>query len=420
LFESIHSDSGEIVISQTQHDMVFFIKQLRFDDSAPMSTSLNYDKGFGKPAIEASMGISGSGITYDYRGEETIAVWDYVPLTRWGIVAKIDTAEAFMELEKEVDFIHNMIIGFTGFSIIVGLIFAKIITNPLFEIKNAILRVSHKDYTRKLKTSKFSEYETIMHGFNEMIKTLQENQKMTDQHIDELRKIDIQKGEFAAMAAHELKTPLVPIKGYLEMLLETGLVGKLTSKQEEMLNKIYENTETMEKLVLRLLTAQRLDLGQMAWSISEFDILDLMESVCTDNHNLLSDKQIDFINNTKESKMISSDYDKIKEVFSNLIANSVDFVQYKGKIKIDAKIDEDKIIFSVKDDGVGISKEHQEGVFKKFYQVDTSVTRKHGGTGLGLSICKGLVEGLGGKIWINSEEGKGCEISFSIPITSKK
>lgn len=237
----------------------------------------------------------------------------------------------------------------------------------------------------------------------------------------EIEKIDVQKGEFSAMASHELKTPMVPIKGYLEMLLEPGLVGPVTPKQHEILSKIYESVETMEKLILKLLTVQRLDLGEMKWNVSEFDLVDLMDDVHSDNQSMMHPKKICFTNNTKDSAMISSDYAQIKEIFSNLIVNSVDFVSAGGKIDVDGKImiagdvDGNSVVFSVTDDGVGISKENQKNLFKKFYQVDTSVTRAHGGAGLGLSICKGLVEGLGGKIWINSDAGHGCSVYFSIP-----
>jgi len=92
------------------------------------------------------------------------------------------------------------------------------------------------------------------------------------------------------------------------------------------------------------------------------------------------------------------------------------FLKDKGKIEINAQKSDDGILFSVKDNGIGMSLENQKKLFKKFYQVDSSVKRKHGGTGLGLSICKGIVEALGGKIWVESEEGKGTNFYFTTQI----
>jgi len=99
-----------------------------------------------------------------------------------------------------------------------------------------------------------------------------------------------------------------------------------------------------------------------------------------------------------------------------LIRNATDFVpEKKGIIEIGTSEENNLITFYVKDNGIGISKENVDKLFIKFYQVDTSARRKHGGTGLGLVICKGIVEGLGGKIWIDSEEGKGTTVLFTIP-----
>ena len=237
---------------------------------------------------------------------------------------------------------------------------------------------------------------------------------------EELKKTDVQKAEFTAMASHELKTPLVPIKGYLEMLLEPGLIGNLNQKQTEILSEIYSGSEKIEKITRKLLLVYRLDVGQIKWNIEKLEIKKIMDSVYNDNQSLMAEKNITFSNLTKLDTDIYSDLDSIKEVFSNLIQNSVDFVSENGKIEIDAISDSKNIVFSVKDNGIGIPKINQEHLFKKFYQVDTSVTRKHGGTGVGLSICKGLVEGLGGQIWVDSDINKGAMFYFSFPNNIKE
>jgi signal transduction histidine kinase len=108
-------------------------------------------------------------------------------------------------------------------------------------------------------------------------------------------------------------------------------------------------------------------------------------------------------------------------VFTNIIRNAVDFVPAEGgKIEIGAKLNDGKILCHVKDNGIGIPKEKQSGLFGKFYQADSTLSRKHGGTGLGLSICKGIIESLGGKIWVESEKGKGSVFYFEVPKLSKQ
>ena len=130
----------------------------------------------------------------------------------------------------------------------------------------------------------------------------------------------------------------------------------------------------------------------------------------------MKEKMIKFVNSTNTTTTLYSDPIMIKEVFSNIIQNSVDFVhENTGHIEINAHVTEKGIQFFVKDNGNGISKEKQDQLFKKFYQIDTSIRRKHGGTGLGLSICKKIVDDLNGKIWLESDLNKGTTFFFEIP-----
>ena len=135
----------------------------------------------------------------------------------------------------------------------------------------------------------------------------------------------------------------------------------------------------------------------------------------------MKDKSIKFINSTTNDSVIYSDEYRLTQVFGNLIKNSVDFVPEKsGKIEVGMRPDTYSVIFYTKDNGKGIPKDKQSNLFKKFYQIDTSLKRKHGGTGLGLVISKGIVDALGGRIWFESEEGKGATFYFSIPKRESK
>ena len=118
-----------------------------------------------------------------------------------------------------------------------------------------------------------------------------------------------------------------------------------------------------------------------------------------------------------ESKlpMIQADYERVMQVLRNLLSNSIKFTE-SGLISLNVCREGDFVKFIVKDTGQGIPKENYEYIFSRFYQVDSSATRKVGGSGLGLSICKGLVENMGGKIWFESELGKGSTFYFTIPI----
>jgi len=132
-------------------------------------------------------------------------------------------------------------------------------------------------------------------------------------------------------------------------------------------------------------------------------------------------KKIALTTNFNGNISIFSDKDRINQVFSNLIKNALDFVPPNtGNVTIGAIVDTEFIEFFVQDNGSGMSSEHQKEIFKKFYQVDTSTSRKKGGSGLGLAICKGIIEGLGGKIWVKSKENIQTTFFFKIPIKSIK
>ena len=227
-----------------------------------------------------------------------------------------------------------------------------------------------------------------------------------------------QNDEFSSILSHELSTPLFPIKFYAEMLRDPKIFGNLNKDQLNSVNEIYNNSVKLEKLINDIFDVQKFETGKMKFAETSFDLDKFMEKIENDNLSLMVKKQIKFINSTKDKMVVTSDSDRLVQVFANLIENSVDFVPDKtGIIEINAKVEGNDILFCVKDNGSGIPKDKQVNLFKKFYQMDVSSSRKHGGSGLGLALCKGIIEGLGGKMWLESAVNVGTIIYFTIPIT---
>lgn len=232
----------------------------------------------------------------------------------------------------------------------------------------------------------------------------------------EIREIDNLKNEFASMVTHELKTPLTPIRGYCEMLKDKSL-GDLTLEQLDCIDTIDSNAIHLEKLIGDILDAQKLDMNQMIFDKNKINVNDFLENLTKDLQPMMGKNQIQLnVLPVAEENMIFSDEQRLTQVFHNLIRNAADFVPEKsGIIDVGLTSDEDNLTFFVRDNGIGIPESKQSNIFKKFYQVDTKQTRKHGGTGLGLVVCKGIIDGLGGKIWFKSEEEKGTTFYFSLP-----
>lgn len=238
--------------------------------------------------------------------------------------------------------------------------------------------------------------------------------------MEKLREADIKKEEFTAMVTHELKTPLVTINGYSEMLREPGFLGTLNAEQDDAISRIHESSIKLDRLIGDMLDTQKLDLQKMKFDKENFSGRIFMQEMVDMFSPMMQDKKIEFVNSTTDDLTVYGDKSRLTQVFGNLIRNSIDFVPEKyGRIEIGMQQDSDKAVFYVKDNGAGIPKDKQPYLFKKFYQIDTSLKRKHGGTGLGLVICKGIVDALGGKIWFESEEGKGTSFYFSIPTSNK-
>ncbi len=279
--------------------------------------------------------------------------------------------------------------------------------SPLKTINKALSRVKEGTYGEKIKYTSEDEIGELVTSFNIMSDTIKEKE-------EQAKKTDIAKDEFLAMITHELKTPLVPIQGYSDILLSEHL-GKLTPQQKDRLSIIKSSSETLLGIISDLLDVQKLEIGQLRMKKENSDIKDsILKSV-----NALAPQaeknEIQLVSNAKNF-VIYHDSERIKQVLTNLIKNAIIAAEPKsGKIEITMDENPSEIQISVKDNGTGIPHDKQKDLFKKFYQVDTTLTRERGGSGLGLAICKGIIDNHGGKISVESEEGKGAKFTFTIP-----
>jgi signal transduction histidine kinase len=271
---------------------------------------------------------------------------------------------------------------------------------------------------------------------NELTKALEfKNDELTETEKDlrraneELVNTETAKEEFLSMISHELKTPLTPLKMYAEMLLKIRSMGELNEKQLKAMKMILRSISQLELLVNDIFDVYKLDIGKLQLNKKEVQVASLVKENMSELGLLMRDKQIQFnaeIIPPSEKVNVLCDPRRIGQVLANLIKNSVDFVPDKGgRITIRTEAGYSKqtndgnsnyVVFTIEDNGSGIPFEKINNLFKKFYQVDTSTKRKHGGTGLGLAICNGIVEGHGGKIWVDTKHTQGAMIKFTLPI----
>jgi len=273
-------------------------------------------------------------------------------------------------------------------------------------------KISNKN---QIKTNVKEIFE-LNQNFTSMGEKVERTIEVQNEYVHKLKDMDRKKVEFSSMVSHELKTPLVPILGYVQMLQKEELLGKLNDSQKDAVNEIYTSTIKLEKLIGDILTTQKLDLGKLVFNEENINVSELLYGLIKEFEPIAIEKKIDMTANFSEEIQIFTDKDRINQVFSNLIKNAIDYVSPNtGCITIGMKDNVNNVEFFVEDNGVGISDEHQKDLFKKFYQVDTSSKRKKGGSGLGLAICKGIIDGLGGKIWVESEKNVKTSFFFEIP-----
>ena len=279
--------------------------------------------------------------------------------------------------------------------------------SPLETINKALSRVKEGTYGEKIKYNSKDEIGELVSSFNIMSDTIKEKE-------EEAKKTDIAKDEFLAMITHELKTPLVPIQGYSDILLNEHL-GKLNPKQKDRLSIIKSSSETLLGIISDLLDVQKLEIGQLRMKKEDSDIKDSILKSINALAPQAEKKEVKLTTNAKHL-VINHDSERIKQVLTNLIKNAMIAVEpKKGEIEVVMEESPSEIKISVRDNGMGIPYDKQKDLFKKFYQVDTTLTRERGGSGLGLAICKGIIDNHGGKISVESEEGKGAEFILTIP-----
>ena len=260
------------------------------------------------------------------------------------------------------------------------------------------------------------ELQTLHKNFDDMANKVGNALEKEKKLNLKLKEMDTRKSEFMSMISHELKTPIMPIMGYLQLLKKQELMGKLNEKQLDALNEISISTEKLQKLIQDVLTAQKIDLGKLSVKRDIIESKRLVEDSFKAFFPICENKGVKLEMSLNSNEMVYSDTDRISQVFSNLISNALSFLPEKNpRIEIGTKDNSDSVTFFVSDNGVGISKEQQQNIFKKFYQVDTSSKRKKEGSGLGLSICEGIVKALGGKIWVKSIVNHGTTFCFDLP-----
>ncbi|HII80934.1 MAG TPA: PAS domain S-box protein [Methanosarcina sp.] len=228
------------------------------------------------------------------------------------------------------------------------------------------------------------------------------------------------KSEFLANMSHELRTPLNSIIGFSDILLEK-IFGELNEKQLKYVNNISISGKHLLGLINDILDLSKVEAGKMDLRYSEFSVGSVFEEVKSTLLPLAQAKTLEIdLKVEPDFEDIQADRSRLTQILYNLVSNAIKFTPEGGRISIQCKKSGTRAIFSVTDTGIGISSEDQKKLFQPFTQIDSSSARQYCGTGLGLVLVKNFVELHGGKIWVESETGKGSSFTFELPIDNEE
>lgn len=302
---------------------------------------------------------------------------------------------------------RQVLAGILGFAVALLSSFAlgEALLGPLSGLLDAARRVGGGDLTHRLPETSADEFGLLSREFNRMTSRLAE--------IDQL------KDHFVAQVTHDLRSPLHGMLGQADVLLG-GYEGPLTPKQEEALQSLMRSGRELAQLIDNILDVARLEAGAGGLEPSPVDVEEAVTAAVEAAREQAAKLGISIgLHLQPELAFVRSDPAALRRVLQNLLANALKFTAYGGGVTVTARRGGSReAIFSVSDNGVGIPKHRLPGLFKKFSQVPETrdLSRGHLGSGLGLAICRELVEAQGGKIWAESEAGKGARLSFTLPL----
>jgi signal transduction histidine kinase/DNA-binding response OmpR family regulator len=404
------------------------------------------------PAMtRAVAGQSGDMVTTDYRGERVVAVFAPLGYRDWGIVAKVDVAEARAPVDRLRSITMILAAALLVVALAIAYRLARKFTRPLSNLTDSALAIASGNREARIglheRTDEVGVLAAALRSMNDRLRSYQEKleqrvaartkelwsaNRRLEQKFEESLRLEAElreakeaaeaanqaKSAFLAAMSHEIRTPMNGIVGMAELLGATHLAPV----QREYLEMMQDSAESLLSVINDILDFSRIEAGRLELDESPFDLRESVGNAVRAFAERAHAKGVELALRVAPDvpRGLVGDPVRLRQVLVNLVGNALKFTDH-GEVVVDveveSRLDGDLILhFVVCDSGMGIPRERQSAIFEAFEQSDTSSTRRHGGTGLGLTISARLIEMMRGRIWVESEVGKGSKFHFTVTV----
>ncbi|HET8576928.1 MAG TPA: ATP-binding protein [Methylomirabilota bacterium] len=312
--------------------------------------------------------------------------------------------------------------GSVALALLLGFVISWSFILPVRQAEGFLGRIAKGDFSTTVDVPNRDEFGTLAARMNLMsqeLHRLYEDQRAAAHQLQtlnaQLQRASQAKSEFLANMSHELRTPMNAILGFTEMI-EDQIYGEVPEAIRTPIHDIRTCGRQLLGLINDVLDLSKIEAGRMELSVAEYSVEQVLETVWLSLRSLAAEKGLDFVVECQpEIPPAYGDGKRITQCLTNLVGNALKFTK-QGGVTVRAALRDGEVLYSVADTGIGIPTDQLAHVFGEFRQVDASISREFGGTGLGLSITKTFVEMHGGRIWVESELGKGSTFYFTIPL----
>jgi two-component system, NtrC family, sensor kinase len=380
----------------------------------------------GRPQVKRALAAkteSGSTTGRSDKGEEVLSSWATVDPVGWKVFVDQPESVVFAAVRGTLWRTILIVLGFVLAAVALSILLARRLVRPIKRMQVAAEAIGAGAYGERIELDRKDELGALATAFNVMAERVQDLvgglERKVAERTQALEVASQHKSDFLANMSHELRTPLNAIVGFSQVLKQK-LFGEVNEKQDEYLDDILSSADHLLALINDILDLSKVEAGQVELERGLFSLREALERgvVMVRERAIANGVQLS-LELDPQVDLVEGDERRIRQVVFNLLSNAVKFTPEGGHVDVSAKRRDGEVLVAVQDTGPGIDPADRERIFEEFQQARDTNGERPEGTGLGLALSKSLIELHGGRIWVDSELGKGSTFTFTIPVGSR-